>query len=222
MLLVLAVFGVSVVVLKVVGALLATIHEVPLLPSLLELIGVGYTAWAVPRYLLFQRDRQALAATARQWKQSTLGDRNPFALAAAPARPELPAATAAPLPDLSEIPATTSEPVALATPQPEPHELASHEPALNTEQAMAGVVGTAQVLMPLAGVVDLDALRAKLERNLGKVEGEIASLSGRLSNAKFVDKAPADVVQTARDALAEAETQAQLLRDRLDKLQSPT
>lgn len=223
-LLVLAVFGVSAVVLKMVSALLATIHEIPLLPSLLELIGVGYTAWAVPRYLLFQRDRQALARKARQLKQSTLGDRNPFALAAAPPRPELPAATATPLPDLSAIPATTPElvPVEPAIPEPEAalSEPALSEPALNTEQAMAGVVGTAQVLMPLAGVVDLEVLRAKLERNLGKVEGEIASLSGRLSNPKFVDKAPTDVVQTARDALAEAQTQAQLLRDRLDKLQS--
>ena len=87
------------------------------------------------------------------------------------------------------------------------------------KQAMAGVVGTIQVLLPLAGVVDIDALRAKLEKKLGKVEAEIKSTSGRLNNPKFVDKAPADVVEGARNALAEAQKQAEILRDRLKRLQ---
>ncbi|MFP3324871.1 hypothetical protein R0K05_17520, partial [Planococcus sp. SIMBA_160] len=38
------------------------------------------------------------------------------------------------------------------------------------EQVIAGVVGTIQVLIPLAGVVDVEVLRSKLEKNLNKVE----------------------------------------------------
>jgi valyl-tRNA synthetase len=93
-------------------------------------------------------------------------------------------------------------------------------PALEQElkATMAGVVGTVQVLMPLEGVVDFDALRAKLERDLGKVEAEAKSLSGRLANQNFVSKAPADVVQGAKEALAEAEKQAEILRDRLSQI----
>jgi valyl-tRNA synthetase len=83
------------------------------------------------------------------------------------------------------------------------------------EKMIAGVVGTVQVLIPLAGVVDIEAMRSKLQRDLNKVEAEITSLSQRLGNSKFVDKAPADVVQGARDALTEAEKQAEILRDRL-------
>jgi valyl-tRNA synthetase len=64
-------------------------------------------------------------------------------------------------------------------------------------------------------VVDIEALRAKLEKSISKAEAEANSLRGRLSNANFVDKAPADVVQGAREALAEAEKQAEILRDRL-------
>ncbi|MEG5036397.1 valine--tRNA ligase [Microcoleus sp. AT3-D2] len=82
-------------------------------------------------------------------------------------------------------------------------------------QTIAGVVGTVQVLIPLAGVVDLAALRAKLEKKLSKVEAEIKHTAARLTNQKFVDKATPDVVQGARDALAEAEKQAEMLRDRL-------
>ncbi|MEG4805299.1 valine--tRNA ligase [Microcoleus sp. ARI1-B5] len=81
--------------------------------------------------------------------------------------------------------------------------------------SIAGVVGTVQVLIPLAGVVDLVALRAKIEKKLGKVEAEIKHTAARLTNQKFVDKATPDVVQGARDALAESEKQAEILRDRL-------
>ncbi len=82
-------------------------------------------------------------------------------------------------------------------------------------QTIAGVVGTVQVLIPLAGVVDLDALRAKLEKKLAKIEGEIKHTAARLTNQKFVEKADPQVVQVARDGLAEAEKQAEILRDRL-------
>ncbi len=81
--------------------------------------------------------------------------------------------------------------------------------------SIAGVVGTVQVLIPLAGVVDLVALRVKLEKKLAKIEGEIKHTSARLTNQKFVEKADPQVVQVARDGLAEAEKQAEILRDRL-------
>ncbi|PLZ96664.1 valine--tRNA ligase [Fischerella thermalis CCMEE 5196] len=86
------------------------------------------------------------------------------------------------------------------------------------EKAIAGVVGTVQVLLPLAGVVDIDAYVAKLQKRLTKLEGEIKSLSGRLSNPKFVEQAPPNVVEETRDALAEAQKQAEILRDRLRQL----
>ncbi|MDB9314890.1 valine--tRNA ligase [Spirulina sp. CS-785/01] len=87
------------------------------------------------------------------------------------------------------------------------------------KQAFAGVVGTVQVLIPLQGLVDLEALCAKLEKKLSKVEGEVKSLEGRLQNPNFVNKAPDAIVQGARDSLAEAQTQADILRDRLVRLQ---
>jgi valyl-tRNA synthetase len=82
-------------------------------------------------------------------------------------------------------------------------------------QSFAGVVGTVEVLIPLGGVVDVSALRAKMEKKLGKVEAEMKSISTRLENPNFVGKATPEVVKGARDAFAEAEKQAQILRDRL-------
>lgn len=86
------------------------------------------------------------------------------------------------------------------------------------QQFFAGVEGTVQVLLLLSGLVDIEALRGKLEKKLSKVEAEVKSLTGRLSNPGFVNKAPDAVVQGARDALAEAEKQVAILRDRAQAL----
>jgi valyl-tRNA synthetase len=85
-------------------------------------------------------------------------------------------------------------------------------------QTIAGVVGTVQVLIPLAGVVDIGEIRAKIEKRLAKAEAEVKSYAGRLSNPNFVNKAPDAVVQGARTALAEAETQVAMLQNRLSRL----
>lgn len=93
-------------------------------------------------------------------------------------------------------------------------------PTVETDigSTIVGVVGTIQVLIPLAGVVDIAALRTKMTKDLSKVEAEIKSLSARLGNSKFVDKAPPEVVQGARNALAEAQKQAEILQARLKRL----
>ncbi len=86
------------------------------------------------------------------------------------------------------------------------------------QQSIAGVTGTVQVSIPLAGLIDVEELKAKLNKNLEKVEKEIKSLSGRLNNPGFVNKAPAEVIDGAKAALAEAEAQGGILRDRLARL----
>jgi valyl-tRNA synthetase len=86
------------------------------------------------------------------------------------------------------------------------------------KQTMVGVTGTVQVLIPLAGVIDIEVLKAKIEKDLAKAEKDVQALQGRLQNSKFVDQAPPEVVQGARDALAEAQKQVEILRDRLNRL----
>ncbi|MEA5574113.1 valine--tRNA ligase [Calothrix sp. UHCC 0171] len=86
------------------------------------------------------------------------------------------------------------------------------------EKAIAGVVGTVQVILPLTGVVDIEAFSGKLQRKLDKIEGETKSLSARLSNPGFVNNAAPEVVQSVRDNLTEAEKQAEILRERIRKL----
>jgi valyl-tRNA synthetase len=85
-------------------------------------------------------------------------------------------------------------------------------------RALAGVSGELQVLLPLEGLVDLDALRARLEKDIAKASKEISGLAGRLANPNFAGKAPPEVVAECKANLAEAEAQAALARGRLADL----
>ncbi|AFZ11058.1 valyl-tRNA synthetase [Crinalium epipsammum PCC 9333] len=93
-------------------------------------------------------------------------------------------------------------------------------PTLDQEPAqnIASVFGTVQVVLPLTGVVDIAAFRKKLEKKLAKIENDIKVLSGKLNNPNFVDRAAPEVVQTAKDNLAEVEKQAEILRSRISQL----
>jgi valyl-tRNA synthetase len=90
--------------------------------------------------------------------------------------------------------------------------------ATEPKQVAAAVVGTVQVLVPLAGLVDVEALRAKLQKDLAKLEKEAQGIRTRLENPNFLSRANSDVVQASRKQLAELEAQRQLLQARLEKL----
>ena len=87
-----------------------------------------------------------------------------------------------------------------------------------SSRCLAAVSGELQVLLPIEGLVDLDALRGRLEKDIAKAEKEIKGLAGRLANPNFAGKAPPDVVAEYQANLAEAEAQAALARQRLADL----
>jgi len=86
------------------------------------------------------------------------------------------------------------------------------------DKSIASVIGTIQVVLPLTGVVDIEAFKIKLEKKLGKLENDAKSLTGRLNNPGFVAKAVPEVIQSAKDTLAEVEKQAEILRERIKGL----
>jgi valyl-tRNA synthetase len=80
------------------------------------------------------------------------------------------------------------------------------------------VVGEVEVFLPLAGLIDLAAERARLAKELEQAEADVARRMARLGNAGFADKAPAAVVQRERDGLAAAQATAAKLRERIQQL----
>jgi valyl-tRNA synthetase len=76
----------------------------------------------------------------------------------------------------------------------------------------------AQVLIPLAGVLDVDAERARLSKRLVGIEEAAAKSEAKLSNDGFLQKAPADVVEGQRRLLAALKEEAALLEAQLQEL----
>ncbi len=96
-----------------------------------------------------------------------------------------------------------------------PRFLASGE----TEPASAAaVVGTLRILIPLAGLIDLDAEKKRLDKEIGRIEVEIRKCEGKLGNATFVQNAPAAVVDQERARLSDWSVQLEGLKSQRAKL----
>jgi valyl-tRNA synthetase len=65
------------------------------------------------------------------------------------------------------------------------------------------LAGDLEILVPMAGLIDVEAELARLDREIDKISIEVKKLNGKLSNAKFVDNAPAEVVAKERQKLEE-------------------
>jgi valyl-tRNA synthetase len=82
----------------------------------------------------------------------------------------------------------------------------------------SAVLAGAQVVMPLAALIDVDAERGKLTGQLNDAEVEIRRLEGKLQDGQFLSKAPEHVVAKEREKLASAQARADGLRGRLAEL----
>jgi valyl-tRNA synthetase len=69
--------------------------------------------------------------------------------------------------------------------------------------AASNVVRGCEVIVHLSGAVDFQAELARLEKELGKTQKELAGLEAKLGNARFLDKAPEAVVRQERDRAAD-------------------
>ncbi|NKX47724.1 valine--tRNA ligase [Rhodobacteraceae bacterium R_SAG8] len=72
--------------------------------------------------------------------------------------------------------------------------------------------------LPLAGLIDIDAEKARLQKSLDKLGKEIGGLKGRLNNPKFAASAPAEVVAEAQSNLDARQEEADQLQAALNRL----
>lgn len=77
------------------------------------------------------------------------------------------------------------------------------------------LVGSMELLVPMAGLIDKDKELARLSKEIEKWQKEVARFEGKLNNEKFVSKAPAEVIEQERAKLAAAqESKAKLEQQR--------
>ena len=85
-------------------------------------------------------------------------------------------------------------------------------------EGAAFIVGTEQYYLLFEQKIDVEAERKKLEGELKQKQGFVMGIEKKLSNERFVNGAPAKVIEMERKKLADGKAKIQLLIDSLDKL----
>ena len=98
------------------------------------------------------------------------------------------------------------------------HLTVSDSPPTPHKSDIVIAVGDLVAVLPMAGLVDLDAERARIEKELANAQGEIERLTRQLSNPNFVERAPEKLVNDQRARLALVEEQLGVLTRRLADL----
>ncbi len=82
-------------------------------------------------------------------------------------------------------------------------------------QAVTLAVSGVTIYLPLAGMVDLEAEKKRLQKEIENLEKQIQRISGMLNNPGYVNKAPAELVEKERVRLVEFQAKHQQLGERL-------
>ncbi len=86
------------------------------------------------------------------------------------------------------------------------------------EKSATTVVDGAEVYIPLAGLIDFDAERARVTKEINKLEGMLLGIDKKLVNEKFVNNAPDDVVKNEREKQADFRAKLEMLKAHQEQL----
>lgn len=101
-----------------------------------------------------------------------------------------------------------------------PETLTIGENLVAPEKSMSAVVSGAELFMPLEGLIDIDAELARLNKELEKWAKEVKLVSGKLSNERFVSKAPEAVVAEERAKQADYMEKHATVEKRIEELKN--
>ncbi|PLW77667.1 valine--tRNA ligase [Cohaesibacter celericrescens] len=80
------------------------------------------------------------------------------------------------------------------------------------------VVGEATIALPLAGVIDLSAEKARLEKEIDKISKVAAKFEAKLGNEKFIANAPDSIIAEQKSKLAEQNALKEKVQEALDRI----
>ncbi len=91
---------------------------------------------------------------------------------------------------------------------------ASEEPPMSA----TALLGNMRILVPIAGIIDVAAEKARISKQRERIATDLRRSQGKLSNEKFVNNAPADVVTQEKQRVTEFERQISQLDEQLERL----
>ncbi|MFP4642387.1 MAG: valine--tRNA ligase [Chloroflexota bacterium] len=86
------------------------------------------------------------------------------------------------------------------------------------EKAKVLVLRDVRVILPLSGMVDIEAEKERLRKEIEESESQVSRTEAKLQNEQFVSKAPAHVVEREREKLAEQKNKLERLKNELAEL----
>ncbi|WP_237063952.1 valine--tRNA ligase [Microbulbifer zhoushanensis] len=91
-------------------------------------------------------------------------------------------------------------------------------PGETAPASATALAGDIELLVPMAGLIDVQAESARLQKEIDKLAKELQRVEGKLNNPKFVDKAPAAVVEKERGKMEEMQGARQRLEQQLEEI----
>jgi len=97
-------------------------------------------------------------------------------------------------------------------------DLKAGENITKTKASASAIVKSSEIYVPLEGLIDLDVERQRLQKEITRLEGSLAGIEKKLSNEKFVNGAPAEVVGKERAKQRDWQENLRKLKEILENL----
>jgi len=97
-------------------------------------------------------------------------------------------------------------------------EINYNQPEATLTNAVKRTIGEFSLYLDLAGAIDTEKEKTKVEKEIANLENFIAGLSGRLENKEFTSKAPAQVISQQQETLAKKQAELKEFKKQLESL----
>ena len=97
-------------------------------------------------------------------------------------------------------------------------DLKAGENITKPKASASAIVKSAEIYMPLEGLIDLDVERQRLQKEITRIEGSLVGIEKKLSNEKFVNGAPPEVVEKERAKQRDWQKNLSKLKDIISSL----
>jgi valyl-tRNA synthetase len=97
-------------------------------------------------------------------------------------------------------------------------DLKAGENITKPKASASSVVKSSEIYVPLEGLIDLDVERQRLQKEITRLEGSLAGIEKKLSNEKFINGAPAEVVEKERAKQRDWQENLRKLKEILENL----
>lgn len=97
-------------------------------------------------------------------------------------------------------------------------EISSGQNVQKPKPAVSAVVRNLEIFIPLAGLIDPEVEKARLNKQLDKLNQELAGITRKLSNPNFINHAKAEVVAKEKEKHTEVKTKVDLITSQIQDL----